>query len=155
MKKGLIFLLILAAAVPMAGLQAQEEIGLSVDAPQVGQPLTITLAQPTDSLRITFRPNSSMVKTEVLVNNPPAAVFEWTPRDPGLVQLGYTDPESGAVVRRNVSVFFDGLSVSGLVVMISAGLILFGGAGLAFHTLFRDQEEDGTLDLDPAELPDT
>jgi hypothetical protein len=77
-------------------------------------------------------------------------IFEWTPDRAGIVALNV--PEQGS---RNVSVRFQGVSTSGIVVMLVAGGLLFGGAAFAFRLLFKDEEEDGTMDIDLDHMPDT
>lgn len=146
---GLITLALMATA-PLLG-----SIDLSNDLPVAGESVRITTSEPVDSLRIVFRPNSSLSRTVWIVNDPAGTAFEWTPPDPGLVQLSYLPESGGVAVTRNVSVRFQGLSVTGLIVMFLAGTILFGSVAIAFRTLFRDESEDGTPDFVPEELPDT
>ena len=133
------------------------QITLSNMAPKVGEEITIDVGTPVDTLVITYRPNSSVVKTDYVVNNTPGTQFTWASKSAGIVNLSYTDRTGGSptTVSQGVSVRFNGLSAPGLIVMLLAGVILFGGATLAFRTLFRDAEEDGTLDLDPDKFADT
>lgn len=153
--KLLVRILLLPFLFLLSSSPAMATITLSNDAPKVGEKIVISFDVPVDTLTITYRPNSSVAKTEVLVNRPPATSFEWASKDPGLVELSYLDKSGSGPVpeTRNVSIYFSGLSFSGLAVMVFAGFILFGGVGFAFRTLFRD--EDGTMNLDPNELPDT
>ncbi|MBC6996832.1 hypothetical protein QWY85_04015 [Neolewinella lacunae] len=115
-------------------------ISLADPSPVAGQPVRVTFSVPVDTLLVTYRPNSALVRTETVVLPAPSTFAEWTPSSAGLAQLAYLD-RTGEIplkVSHNVSVRFDGLSGSGLAVMILAGLILFGGAGFAFKTLFRE-----------------
>ena len=146
---------ILLGLLLLMGLSAAAQgITLSNESPEVGEEIVITLPEATDSLRIVYRPSSSVTKTEYLTSPTPTAAYTWAAAQPGLVQLSYAGRE-GAAVSRNVSIRFAGVSASGLTIMLLAGTILFGGVVLAFRTLFRDEEEDGELDFDPEELPDT
>jgi hypothetical protein len=111
----------------------------------VGTPVTITLAQPADTLTVTYRPNSSITSREILPTNGLQTV-EWVPQKAGVAAL--STPTGGA---QNVSVRFQQAPVSGIIVLLLAGLILFGGIIFAFIKLFRNNPED----LDPAVRPDT
>ncbi len=115
-------------------------ISLADPSPVAGQPVRVTFSVPVDTLLVTYRPNSALVRTEMVILSPATTSAEWTPTSAGLAQLSYLDRtgEAPANVSHNVSVRFDGLSGSGLAVMVVAGLILFGGAGFAFQTLFRE-----------------
>ena len=57
-------------------------------------------------------------------------VATWTPSRAGVVALATADGAS-----RNVSVRFDETPISGLLILIVAGLVLFGGAALAMRAL--------------------
>jgi len=76
-------------------------------------------------------------------------IGEWTPKKAGVYQL------LAGSQSRNVSVRFSGMSWSGIGLMALAAALLFGGAGWAFRTLFRDGEEEQTIDYDPIHHPDT
>lgn len=128
---------------------APAQISLSDKQPVQGEPVTITLAQPASELIVTYRPNSSVARMDTLRAEQPATAFLWTPRKAGVVSL------STATDSRNVSVRFQGLSGSGILVMIVAGTLLFGGAAFAFRILFKDEEEDETLDIELDHFPDT
>ncbi|MEO1435568.1 MAG: hypothetical protein AAFV80_08545 [Bacteroidota bacterium] len=149
MKKWIILL-----ALCLKAFGAQASIELSDEIQSVGQEVTITCSEAVDSLAVAYRPGSAIVETVFLVNNPPATTFKWVPEQAGVVALSYT-VGSGSSVSKNVSVRYAGLSYSGILVMLAAGTILFGGATVAFRTLFQDEAEDGTMDLDPTQLPDT
>ncbi len=95
----------------------------------LGESVTINLEQAQERLIVEYRPNSNIVTRDTLVSATPTKNFEWTPKKPGVVRLNTKDGS------KNVSVRFKGLSVSGLLVMLLAGVILFGGAGLAFRSL--------------------
>lgn len=109
---------------------------------EVGETVTLSFSVPVDSLKVTYRPSSSVSKQEFLVISPPANSMEWAPQNPGLVQLSYQDRSgtSPTTVSHNISVRFRGLSSSGVVVMLLAFIILFGGASFAFRTLFQGQD---------------
>lgn len=136
---------------------ARASIEVSKAMPTVGERVTLSFSVPVDTLKVTYRPNSSVAKTETLVNTPPATSMEWSSKEPGLVALSYVDRsgDSPQTVSQSLSIRFDGLSGSGLAVMLLAGVILFGGATTAFRTLFQEQDEGHPDTFDPDELPDT
>jgi hypothetical protein len=136
---------------------ARASIEVSKASPDVGERITLTFSVPVDTLTVTYRPNSSVSKTETLVNNPPVTSMEWASKEPGLVSLVYWDKsqESPQRVNRSLSIRFDGISGSGIAVMLFAGIVLFGGAATAFRTLFQEQDEGHPNVFDPEELPDT
>lgn len=136
---------------------ARASIEVSNQKPEVGERLTLTFPVPVDTLTVTYRPNSSVSKTEVVAINPPATSVEWASKEAGLVALAYMDKtqEDPQRVSKNMSVRFQGVSGSGIVVMLFAGVVLFGGAATAFRTLFREQDEGRPNVFDPEEMPDT
>jgi hypothetical protein len=147
MKK--LFLLLLAFCL-ITVMPAQAQIQLSTETPTEGEPITVTLDKPAEVLLVTYRPNSAVTHRDTFRIQPAASVFEWTPDRAGIVALRV--PEQGS---KNVSVRFQGLSASGIAVMAIAGALLFGGAAFAFRLLFKDEEKDGTLDIDLDHMPDT
>lgn len=111
----------------------------------VGTPVTITLAEPADTLTVTYRPNSSIATQEVLLTNGQQTV-EWVPQQAGVAAI--STPAGGS---QNVSVRFQDAPASGIFVLLLAGFILFGGVIFAFVKLFKDSPEK----LDPEIRPDT
>ncbi|HMB92896.1 MAG TPA: hypothetical protein VKP65_18750 [Rhodothermales bacterium] len=111
----------------------------------VGTPVTITLAEPADTLTVTYRPNSSIATQEFLLTNGQQTV-EWIPQQAGVAAI--STPSGGA---QNVSVRFQSSPVSGIFVLFLAGFILFGGVIFAFIKLFKNSPEK----LDPEIRPDT
>ena len=105
------------------------EIEISSDVLFKGEPVTITLEKAVDSIFITYRPNSQVVKEEILTADTPSKTFEWAPLEAGVVAI-----QAGSSAK-NVSVRFKGISGSGIFIMILAGLLLFGGATYAFRLL--------------------
>jgi len=125
------------------------QIELSNEQPIAGELVMIRLDQPESQLVIAYRPNSSVVRRDTLIANTPTAEFEWTPEDAGVVSL------STASASRNVSVRFRGFSWEGLIVMLLAGGILFGGVVFAFRVLFSERASGQGIDEDPTMRPDT
>ena len=130
-------------------LLASAQISLSKEQPTQGETVDITLGQPERLLVVTYRPNSSVARRDTLRSEQPATTFRWTPRKAGIVSL------SSSNASRNVSVRFKGFSGTGIIVMGIAATLLFGGAAFAFRLLFKDEAEDGTLDVELDHFPDT
>ena len=126
--------LLLALALA-AGADAQ--ITTSPDVIVRGQPVAVTFAQPTDSLLVTYRPNSGIAFEEVVPAS--GATATWTPSRAGVVALATPGGAS-----QNVSVRFDRTPLSGLIILILAGIVLFGGAAYAMRALLS---EDASPDL--------
>lgn len=127
----------------------QAQIQLSTDQPKAGEEVSITLGQAETTIAIAYRPNSSVIRRDTLRSETPQTSFSWTPEQAGVVSLSTVNAS------RNVSVRFQGFPWQGLIVMLLAGCILFGGAIYAFRVLFKDEEEDNTMDFDPLHTIDT
>lgn len=96
----------------------------------VAQEVTITLPVPADTLFVTYRPGSTIPIREAV----PVAdqqTVAWTPRYPGVVALATADGTA-----QNVSVRFQSIPGDGVLVLVLAGCILFGGIAFSFRKLF-------------------
>ncbi len=126
--RSLLFLCCLCGALPM-GAHAQL---VSRDSAIVrGQPVTITLPQPApDTLIVEYRPNAVLAR-QVPLPTGGASTVVWTPDAAGVVRLIAGD------VRQNVSVRYVTPPISGIIVLLLAATILFGGAIYALRKLFQ------------------
>lgn len=138
--------LALAALLLPALASAQGTVSFSTDPVVQGQPVTLRFSEPADSVMLTYRPNSDLASTDAVALGG-ATAYEWTPREAGLVRI--TTPGG---VAQSVGVRFTGLPVSGLLVLVVAGLVLFGGAAFALFTLLGGPEEAAA---DVEHWPDT
>jgi len=126
------------------------QIELEPVKPTKGEVVAVTVVPPTDSLRLVYRPNSAVARVEWVVSDQSDGRFQWTPSDAGVVAMAAGEQS------RNVSVRFAGVSTSGIVVMLLAFCLLFGGAFFAFRLLFSDPESEKHSDqLDVSHRPDT
>ena len=116
---------------------ADAQITTSPDVLVRGEPVAVTFAEPTDSLLVTYRPNSGIAFEEVVPASGTSAT--WTPSRAGVVALA-----TPAGASQNVSVRFDRMPASGLTILVLAGLVLFGGATFAMRALLS---EDAPPDL--------
>lgn len=124
--------------------EAAAQFTLSPETPVVGEPLTVTLPEAADALTVTYRPNSTIPHAEVIPTNGRTTV-SWTPTNAGVVAL------SVGTASMNTSVRYQSAPLSGIFVLLAAGLILFGGAIFAFRLLFQDDISAA----DVARRPDT
>lgn len=91
-------------------------------------------------LTATYRPNSETASTEIVGALDSAGRIAWTPVDAGIVKLDlHPAPGEGdaaaVLATTDLSVRYGGFPPAGLAIMILAGLLLFGGAGLGMALL--------------------
>lgn len=98
----------------------------------VSREVTVSFPTPTDTLIVTYRPNSSIPIVEAIPTNA-AGSATWTPRYPGVVAVATPGGPT-----QNVSVRFLTVPWNGVAVLTLAGLILFGGIIFAFRKLFDE-----------------
>lgn len=134
-----LFLVFLVLAAPLA---AQEVVSISPVQPTRDEPVTVTFSEPVDSVTVTYRPGAITAHSESFA--PGSAVFEFTPTRAGVVSVASGDAS------QSLSVRFRGAPVSGIAVMVLAGLILFGGAAISLRALLSDGHR-----IDPSMRPDT
>lgn len=91
-----------------------------------------------------YRPNSLTSETEELTPVDSSGTLMWTPRSTGPVTLEVrpagADDDAPAAVSHTVAVRYGGLPASGLLIMVLAGVLLFGGAAVAFYLLLKPPE---------------
>lgn len=114
---------------------AAAQIVLGSDDLYVGRPVTVTVGPDADSLVVTYRPNSSI--SEVTVLPVEGGEIVWTPERPGVARLAVP---GGPTV--NASIRFQRTPIAGVVVLLLAGCILFGGAIFASIKLFERDDAD-------------
>lgn len=134
--------LLLFFAVLAASVSAQDVVSIEPDSPTRGEVVTVTFSEPVDSVTVTYRPGAVTAVTEVMT--PESATFRFTPERAGVVSIA-----SGGA-SQSLSVRYVGVPLGGLVVMILAGLILFGGAAISMRALLADGDR-----IDPTMMPDT
>lgn len=136
--------LLLAAplASPASGAAAQDIVDVAPDAPVRGEPVRVTFSAPADTVRITYRPGAITASSETFT--PRSATFEFVPARAGVVAV------AAGGTSQNLSVRFQRAPGAGIVVMVLAGLILFGGAIVSLRVLMS-----GDPEVDPALRPDT
>lgn len=125
----------------LPGAATAQRITVTPELPVRGETATLTVTGEEDQplagkvVEITYRPNSETTSIETLSPTDPSGQVAWTPRDAGIVTLTVGD-----LVSHNVAVRFGRFPSAGLAIMILAGMLLFGGAGLGFVVLLRSGE---------------
>lgn len=91
----------------------------------------------------TYRPSSETAATEDLGTLDASGQVAWTPTDAGIVTLavhpaeGEGEPDA-TLATTDLSVRYGGFPPAGLLIMVIAGLLLFGGAAVGMALLLRD-----------------
>ena len=135
-------LLLFALLATPAG--AQDIVSVEPAAPTRGEPVTVTFSAPVDSVTVVYRPGAVTATTETFTPN--SAAFTFSPSKAGVVSV------AGGDGTQSLSVRYVGTPLAGLIVMVLAGLVLFGGASLALRALLSDGHR---IEADPALRPDT
>lgn len=104
--------------------------------PTVGAKATITVTGvdglPVDGavVHVVYLPNSKVERQVEVGTTGADGRLEWAPEAAGVVRL--VAGEAGSVT---AAVRFDGVPASGLLVLVLAGALLFGGVAFAFRRL--------------------
>lgn len=148
--------LTIALAALLAAPAAGVEIALATESPLLDDPVAVTVTDagtPVAGARVDahYRPNSQTAFREPLPPTDAAGRTEWTPRAAGIVTLEVLEPAGGPApgtvhrcgptprpARCNTAVRFGAFPARGVVVMVVAGLLLFGGAALGMAMLLRE-----------------
>jgi hypothetical protein len=92
-----------------------------------------------DTVTAVYRPSSEVSRTERIGVVGIDGRLSWTPLEAGVVTLSAVPPagagDGAAVQTRNLSVPFAKTPLSGLVILVFAGLILYGGVVRGFMKL--------------------
>ena len=136
-----LFALILLAATPSAA----QPITITPEIAVLDQEALLRFEAPVDTLFVTYRPNSVVAQRDTIRIGGFDSV-RWTPKRAGVVRLALP---GGA--NQNISVRFTEAPLSGLLILIGAGLILFGGAIFAMRKLLGSDSPR----IMPEDLPDT
>jgi len=120
---------------PPAGSAAAQDIdaGSELTLPVAGVPYRLSVPAGTDTVYVTYRPGSNVEIQEVLDAGGERTV-SWTPLRAGVVRV--TTAESS----ETLSVRFDRTPLPGVLVMVVAGLILFGGMVYALRKLLASDD---------------
>lgn len=134
----------LGAAAAAGGQEGPAELVAASPYPLRGEPVEIRLTGPGGAplpgvaVSALYRPNSETAHTDELGPTGPDGTLTWTPADAGVVTLQAAgEGEAPPVAQTQVAVRFGSFPPVGLLVMVVAAVILFGGAGIGFWLLLR------------------
>jgi hypothetical protein len=129
------------ALVAMAAPCSAVELAFEDDFPIVGRTETVTVegAGPgVDlSLWVIYSPNSETSTEEKIGLVPATGEVEWSPSRSGIATVSVRGDEGTVITSENVAIIFAETPMAGVMVMIFAGLLLFGGAGYSLRSVLR------------------
>lgn len=129
------FSVVSAAAAPAgAGIEADPALPTEGEAATVI--VTDTGGKPVRGVEITalYRPGSRVERSENLGLTGTDGSLTWSPSSAGLVTLS-TSGDGAPALSRDLSVKYRGLPLPGLIILILAGTILYGGVIRGFRML--------------------
>ncbi len=131
-------LVILAASSAAAGA----DLRCADDFPQVGKDQTVTLSgveQPELlTLWVVYSPNSE-TQSEIEVGPlSGSGEIAWIPTRFGIATLSVRDGSGATIASENVAIVFSSPPLSGVLVMLFAGALLFGGAAISLRSVLRE-----------------
>lgn len=134
-KSVVLWLLLLAAAAPAwAGIEADPPL------PTEGEAATVIVTDddgnPVRGVELTavYRPGSRVEHKETLGLTGTDGSLTWSPASAGVVTLSTTG-EGAPALSQNLSVRYRGVPLPGLIILILAGVILYGGVIRGFRML--------------------
>ncbi len=133
--------LVLAGAAPAAAT----ELRLADRFPLRDRPVTVTVTRdgsPVAGALVTvrYRPNSELAHVEPLPPTGADGRVTWTPTDAGIVTLETPGDAGAGPATLSVAVRFGAFPGLGVLVMVIAAILLFGGAGLGFYLLINEPQ---------------
>ena len=117
------------------------DLTLDDDFPVVGkdQNVSISGVERADDLRlwVIYSPNSETQTEEEIGRFSSDGVITWNPTRFGIATLSARDDQGAAVAVENVAVLFATTPTAGVLVMLFAGVLLFGGAAFSLRSVLR------------------
>lgn len=135
--KRLILILLFVLLFPFMGQATEEKpaIGVEDPYPQVGKPVQVLVSHAshpleTFTVKVTYRPNSTVSKEQDLGRPNDNGILEWTPQDAGITVIEATAnklDDSKIVIKKQVSVRYGSFPTAGIIMFALAACTLFGG----------------------------
>ena len=111
------------------------------DFPIVGRTETVTVeGAATDvdlRLWVIYSPNSETSTEAEIGVVPTAGKVAWTPSRSGIATVSVRGDDGVVVASENVAILFARTPVAGVMVMLFAGVLLFGGAGYSLRRVLK------------------
>ena len=145
--------MVLALCLVMSGGAAPAaDLTLDDEFPVVGRDQVVSISgvegREDLNLWVIYSPNSA-TQTEVEIGRfSTGGTIAWNPERFGIATLSARDSEGRSIARENVAVLFERTPVAGMMVMIFAGLLLFGGAGFSLRSVLRSGVPEHGLPID-------
>jgi hypothetical protein len=105
-----------------------------------GEAHVISLAKIAEAplfLSVTYRPNSATELTEEPAAFDGDGMITWTPQAAGIATLSVVGADGAILGRKDVSICFSGIPAGGILTMVLAGILLFGGAACSLVMALR------------------
>jgi len=113
------------------------DLSLDDDFPIVGkgQAVSLTGVEDAENLRlwVIYSPNSETQTEEEIGRFTSGGAMTWDPTRSGIATLSARDDRGGSLATENVAILFAKTPGSGVLVMLFAGVLLFGGAGISMR----------------------
>lgn len=132
--------LVLASGLVLAAGLACAEIVVAPPFPTEGKEASISVfgeggsALSKIQVEAVYRPGSKVSRTEMVGTTRDDGRLLWTPDGAGIVTLR-TVGDGAPALSTNLSVRFQGVPLSGLIILLGAGIILYGGVIWGFRLL--------------------
>jgi len=121
---------------------AVAELGCLEDFPRVGQDQQVTLSGVERpellSLWVVYSPNSTTQKETEVGRLSESGEIAWNPSRFGIATLSARDETGSTIASANVAIVYSSTPLSGVFVMIFAGVLLFGGAIVSLVLVLRE-----------------
>ena len=139
--------------VALAGVPAAAaDLVVDDDFPVVGRNQKVTLSgteQPEDlTLWVVYSPNSETQTEDEIGAFSSTGVITWIPARFGIATLSVRTDDGEKIASENVAILFAETPVAGVLVMIFAALLLFGGAGFSLRSVLSSGVPDHGLPID-------
>jgi hypothetical protein len=135
-------LVVIVCLVLATGVAGAAELVVDNPSPVRGQQTFVRLTGVDDAIgwqaNVTYRPNSQTSQTKPLGAFGADAKLVWLPTDSCIAQIKATSPDGKTSVSTNAAVRFPSPPISGIVILLVAGLILFGGAGYSLAKAMKE-----------------
>jgi len=137
MMKTTILGLVLVALVGVPAAAA--DLVVDDDFPVVGRDQKVTLSgteQPENlTLWVVYSPNSETQTESEIGGFSSTGVITWNPARFGIATLSVRTDDGEKIASENAAILFAETPAAGLLVMIFAGILLFGGAGISLRSV--------------------
>lgn len=138
-------LVALLGAIPVAAT----EIRAADPYPLVGRATTIEVSSagapvPGAEVEVLHRPNSEAASLDRLGRTDAAGRVSWSPADAGLARITATGPDGAIEAQLDVAIRWGRMPRAGLLILVLAAALLFGGAGTGLVLVARADRPPST-----------